>query len=53
LQSYNGRDVIITLPGAVTAFDVNYLAIYSEDDGLDVGSVVFNVTRLENERNLG
>ncbi len=30
LKVYNGKDVIITLPGATTVFDINYLAVYSD-----------------------
>lgn len=44
LRSYHGQDVILTLPGAVTVFDVEYLAVFNQEIQDSLGHVAFNVS---------
>ena len=46
VKFYGGDDVIITLPGDLNAFDVNYLAIFNPDLSDNIANVAFNVTGL-------
>ena len=43
LQTYMGDDVIITLPKGLTMFDINYLSIYNDQTGDNLGHIQFDV----------
>ncbi|XP_040577912.2 protein Skeletor, isoforms B/C isoform X2 [Lepeophtheirus salmonis] len=42
LVSYNGNDIIITLPNHISMYDINYLAIYSSERDVNMGHVTFD-----------
>ena len=44
LESYNGKDVFLTLPKDVTVYDVSYISVFNPERGDNVGHVSFNVT---------
>ena len=44
VKSYHSDDVILTLPNAMTIFDVGYLAIYNPDISDNAAHVTFNLT---------
>ena len=44
VKSYHSDNVILTLPNAMTVFDVGYLAIYNPDIADNVAHVAFNLT---------
>ncbi|CAB4057561.1 unnamed protein product [Lepeophtheirus salmonis] len=41
LVSYNGNDIIITLPNHISMYDINYLAIYSSERDVNMGHILF------------
>ena len=43
LGSYMGDDVIITLPKGLTMFDINYLSIFNDQTGDNLGHIQFDV----------
>ena len=44
VKSYHSDNVILTLPNAMTVFDVGYLAIYNPDIADNAAHVTFNLT---------
>ena len=43
LKQYTGNDIIITLPKGTSMFDVNYLAIYNDQTGDNLGHIQFDI----------
>ena len=44
VKSYRSENVILTLPNAMTVFDVGYLAIFNPDSEDNAAHVAFNLT---------
>ncbi len=41
LRGYSGQDVVLTLPGATTVFDVTYIAVFNAEVQDSLGHVAF------------
>ncbi len=45
LRGYSGQDVVLTLPGATTVFDVTYIAVFNAEVQDSLGHVAFFLVR--------
>ena len=46
LRAYTSETVVITLPGNLTVFDIDYLSVWCKNASVNFGHVIINKTSL-------